>query len=285
MKLCTIIALIFLIPSCKNNTTSEKLKTLGQGEALQSSINTNGKTIEERFKIPDGYKRVKVDSSSFENYLRQLPLKDVGEKVKYFDENLKSNNNVYDAVVDLPIGNRDLHQCADAVIRLRAEYFYGKKDYDSIHFNFTNGFQADYTQWRKGKRIVVDGNNVNWKDTGQASDAYSSFWKYLEMVFSYAGTTSLEKELKSISLERMKIGDVFIKGGFPGHAVIVVDMAINKSSGGKIFLLAQSYMPAQEIQILKNPNNRELSPWYSATMANELKTPEWVFSKNQLKRF
>ena len=59
----------------------------------------------------------------------------------------------------------------------------------------------------------------------------------------------------------MKIGDVFIKGGSPGHAVTIVDIAINPKTNKKVFLLAQSYMPAQEIKILKNPNNSELSPW------------------------
>lgn len=33
--------------------------------------------------------------------------------------------------------------------------------------------------------------------------------------------------MKLQSLDKMKIGDVFIKGGSPGHAVIIVDMAEN----------------------------------------------------------
>jgi len=43
--------------------------------------------------------------------------------------------------------------------------------------------------------------------------------------------------LESVSIKNMNIGDVFIVGGSPGHAVIVVDMAVN-SDGEKIFLLA-----------------------------------------------
>ena len=185
----------------------------------------------------------------------------------------------------LPIGKRDLHQCADAVMRLRAEYLFNHKKYDSIHFNFTNGFKADYSNWRKGKRIVVSGNNVSWRQKTQASDSKKAFWKYLEMVFSYAGTASLSEEMKSIPIEELRIGDVFIQGGFPGHAVIVVDIAIDKSSNKKIFMLAQSYMPAQEIQIIKNPNNVDLSPWYDSDVPDLLQTPEWTFKKTDLKRF
>ena len=82
-----------------------------------------------------------------------------------------------------------------------------------------------------------------------------------------------EKELKSVDINDMQIGDVFIKGGSPGHCVIVVDMAQNKSTGEKVFMLAQSYMPAQQTQLLINPND------------DTLNTPEWTFTKDQLKRF
>ncbi len=259
-----------------HNQTSQKVQR----------FNDTARTIDTRFIVPEGYKRVKVDSVSFASYLRKLPLKQVGSLVTYFDGRSKPKANVYDAVVDLPIGSRDLHQCADAVIRLRADYLFQSKNYDSIRFNFTNGFKADYMHWRKGKRIVVNGNQVYWEQKTGPSDSETHFWKYLEMVFSYAGTASLSKELEAVSIMEMRIGDVFIKGGFPGHAVIVVDMAIDKTTNDKVFLLAQSYMPAQEIQILKNPNDPNLSPWYSlSNMSTELRTPEWKFKKDELKRF
>ncbi|MBN2610182.1 MAG: hypothetical protein JXB00_01355, partial [Bacteroidales bacterium] len=53
----------------------------------------------------------------------------------------------------------------------------------------------------------------------------------------------------------------------------------------KVFLLAQSYMPAQDIQILKNPNDKSISPWYSLDFEGDLITPEWTFKKTDLKRF
>ena len=206
--------------------------------------------------------------------------------VNYYNGQTKPKNNTYVAVVDLPIGKRDLHQCADAIMRLRAQYLFEQKEYDKIHFNFTNGFKADYASWRKGNRISVNGNKVKWIPKTNPSDSYTDFWKYLEMVFSYAGTASLEKELNSVSINKMKIGDVFIKGGFPGHAVIVVDMAKNNITGEQVFLLAQSYMPAQEIQILNNTNSSHPNPWYSISeIENELQTPEWDFKTINLKRF
>jgi Domain of unknown function (4846) len=194
---------------------------------------------------------------------------------------------VYDAVVNLPIGNKDLHQCADAVMRLRADYLYEQKAYEKIHFNFTNGFKVDYNKWRLGNRIVVKGSKTSWVKTAKPSDSYESYWKYMEIIFNYAGTASLSKELKSIPVSDVKIGDVFIKGGFPGHAVIVVDLALNPKNNQKVMLLAQSYMPAQEIQILLNPSISSSNKvcWYSTNIASGLQTPEWTFDTSQLKRF
>ena len=71
------------------------------------------------------------------------------------------------------------------------------------------------------------------------------------------------------------------------NTLIVVDVAIYPQTGKKVFLLTQSYMPAQQIQILVNPANRGLSPWYELSDNDEgkLYTPEWVFEKKDLKRF
>lgn len=243
-------------------------------------------TIQTRFFVPDGFVRTKEAVSSFGNYLRNLPLKQVGTQVKYFNGAIKTKQNVYDAVIDLPIGNKDLHQCADAVMRLRADYFFANKQYDDIHFKFTNGFNVEYSKWRQGYRIAVKGNKTSWVKTAKPSDSAQDYWKYLEMIFNYAGTASLEKELKPVDISDIKIGDIFIKGGFPGHAVIVVDVAINQKNNQKIFLLAQSYMPAQELQILLNPAiSSGNKSWYSANTGSKLETPEWDFDISQLKRF
>lgn len=242
-------------------------------------------TIESRFTPPLGYVRIEEEKTSFGIYLRSLPLKPAGSLVTYYNGSKKNNKGVYDAVIDLPIGKKDLHQCADAVMRLRADYFYNQKSFDRIHFNFTNGFNAAYSRWRNGERIVVKGNIVKWAKTAKPSDTYENYWNYMETVFNYAGTASLAKELKVTQTAAIKIGDVFIKGGFPGHAVIVVDIAIQKSTNKKVFLLAQSYMPAQEIQVLKNPKDKSLSPWYSADFGEILVTPEWTFKSSELKQF
>ena len=49
--------------------------------------------------------------------------------------------------------------------------------------------------------------------------------------------------MKKADIKDIEIGDVFIQGGSPGHAVIIVDTAVNKKTGERIMMLVQSYMP------------------------------------------
>lgn len=246
-----------------------------------------GQTLENRIAPPAGYVREDCSSGSYAAYFHKLPLLPQGSKVLLYNGHEKRNQAAAFAVVDMEIGNSDLQQCADAVIRLRAEYLWSQKRYGEIKFNFTSGFQAEYKKWAEGNRIKVSGNKVTWYAAGGTDYSYKTFRDYLNLVFTYAGTASLAKELVPVPYISLNSGDVFIKGGFPGHAVIVVDVAVNPKTGKKVFLLAQSYMPAQQIHILVNPNNRTLSPWYELSSDDESKlvTPEWIFEKRDLKRF
>lgn len=273
------------------NLTIESSSNIQETELPDENVNTNdkprkslifpdGKTIVERFDVPFGFTRVKPEEESFGYYLQNLPLKPDGTRVKYYDGREKIKD-VYLAVVDFSLGDRDLQQCADGVIRLRAEYLYAKERYDEIHFNFVSGFNAEFSKWAEGNGISVKGNKVSWNLNNNNNSSYDSFQKYLNMVYAYASTLSLEKELIEKHFSKLDIGDVFIQGGSPGHCVIVVDMAVNETTGEKLFMLAQSYMPAQDIQILIGDSQD--SPWFSSNIEDTLKTPEWTFEVSDLK--
>lgn len=247
---------------------------------------SSSNTIAARIPVPRGYERIPAPLGSFQEWLRHLPLKDEGAKVLLFDGNEKGRQNIHVAVVDLDVGTQNLQQCADAVMRLRAEYLYARQQYDAIHFNFTSGDRASFQQWRAGYRPTINGNQVRWQKSQPPDSSRKTFRRYLNSVFMYAGSYSLERELQSVgSLDDMRIGDVFIQGGFPGHAVIVVDMARHTKTGAKIFMLAQSYMPAQDVHLLKNPGKLRSTPWYELNFGETLRTPEWTFRKTDLKRF
>lgn len=231
-----------------------------QGNNEKASINS-------RFSPPPGFKKIPISEKSFGSYLRNLPLKPKNTIVKYFDGSEKRKRDVYIAVVNMDIGKKDLQQCADAVMRLRGEYLFINRMFDQIHFNF-----------------LVDGKPRYFKNYANGDYSYLKFRKYMDYVFASANTASLRNELQSVKMVEMKIGDVFIQKGNPyGHAVIVVDMAENPD-GKKLYMLAQSYMPAQEIQILVNRNDDAISPWYELN-DKTIYTPEWTFELIDLKRF
>lgn len=256
----------------------------GFGQPYSWSVKTDSQPLSRRILPPTGYKRISLATGSFAAWLRELPIKTGNPPVYLFNGQLKENQDAHHAVVDIDVGKEDLQQCADAIMRLRAEYLFSSEKQENICFRFTSGDKAEWTKWREGYRPHMKGNSIKWVKNAKPDSTHNNFRAYLTEVDRWAGTASISKELVKVAdSKRIEIGDVFIKGGFPGHAVLVVDVA-EDASGRRVFLLAQSYMPAQDIHILKNPTS-DVSPWYSADDSSDLITPEWTFARNSLKRF
>lgn len=259
------LGLICSAVSCQTNSLNS------QTEEHIKNVLTSTKSdtlLLQRFSVPDGYTRIPCDKYSYAYYLRNVKLKPNDARVNYFDGSEKKNNQIYCAVIDQPISDRDLQQCADAVMRLRGEYLFSQKRFSEIHFNFLSDNKPRY-----------------FKDYGDKTNSYNNFLKYMDYVFAFANTRSLYNELLPVLSTDLQIGDVFIQTGNPyGHAVTVMDLAENEN-GEKIFLLSQSYMPAQETQILMNPTAHEISPWYTLKKQGDLITPEWNFKFSDLRRF
>lgn len=253
----------------------------GKREAL---INPEGLTLEQRFLTPEGYTRVPKEMGSFQGFLRRYELKPDGSPVLLYDGSEKRNQTAHAAVFSMPVFDRDLQQCADSVMRIYAEYFWKMGDYDAIAFHLTNGFLMDYPTWKSGKRLAVDGNTTSWVSKAGQDDSHEAFLSYLKTVMIYAGTLSLNEESSPVALSDIQAGDMFIKGGSPGHCVMVADVAADRA-GNRCFLLAQGYMPAQDFQILKNPLHED-DPWYYASeIQYPFVTPEYVFDEGSLKRW
>ncbi|HEY8928901.1 MAG TPA: DUF4846 domain-containing protein [Mucilaginibacter sp.] len=228
-----------------------------------------------RFKMPEGYHQVIAKPGSFGAYLQSLPLLPAGTKTKTYKGDVARTDPYTAAVVNMSVGNQDLQQCADAVMRLRGEYLYQQKHYKSISFNFVSGFKCDYVHYANGYRY----RHNKWELTAKKDYSYPAFMRYMELVFAYAGTLSLEKELHPVTDPNdLKAGDVFIHGGSPGHCFIVMDVVENERHEKK-FLLAQSFMPAQNIQVLQHG-----SPWFEVDKISDIPYGELV-ARKYLRRF
>ena len=245
--------------SCKEKANSKSKQADFNSKPIQPTKKSTTALQILDIPLPEGYSRQQNTENSFADWLQQIVLKK-DNTVFYYNGEVKPNQQAQYAVLDISVGKQNLQQCADAVMRLRAEYLFYTKQYSTIVF-FDNdkkryAFEMPYTE----ENLAI----------------------YLKKVFGMCGTASLSKQMQKITYNQVQAGDVLIRGGFPGHAVIVMDVAVNED-GKKIFLLAQSYMPAQDVHVLKNPMVDDISPWYFLNDAEYINTPEYTFNRNEWK--
>lgn len=192
--------------------------------------------------VPRGYERVAVDSGSFGEFIRDFPLQKRGSHMKYYNGNLAFGQYYGYAVLDLTM-LANTEQCADAVMRMRAEYLWSNGQYGFIHFHSVSGKDQKYG----------------------GDDDRKALEEYLRGVFDNSNTSSLRREMKPKELADIVPGDVFVYEspghGYYGHAVLVVDVAINKKTGHKAIMLAQSSTPALTMHIIRDFLHPIHSPW------------------------
>ena len=251
-------------------------------------VKTNplGNTIRDRIPAPEGYTWINEEIESFGEFLQGTELKADGSPILDFQYEPIGNQNEHVAVLNYDVGNSDLQQCADAVIRLRAEYLFQQKRFDEIQFHFTSGDLFRWNDYKNGFRAKVSpSNQVVFERTAATDSSYQNFRKYLNAVYMYAGTISLNKETSRVrNNNQIKSGDIIVTPGSPGHAVMIVGRAKNKA-GNIVYLIAEGYTPAQSIHIITNPF-AGTNPWYSLDVnKHPTITARYVFSQTNIRTF
>lgn len=218
--------------------------------------------------------------SSWQYFLQHLPV--INAPIKDYTGSAISNQAKHVAIINYDVGTSDLQQCADALMRLRTEYLFEQKRFNEIGFHFCSGQYYSWSMYCKGIKPVLKNNTVQFVSTNKIQlQTHTSLRNYLNIVYAYANTISLCKELKPA--DNFEIGTVIITPGSPGHTCIIIDEMTNEK-GEKIFKLAEGYMPAQSIYILSNPYDAGISPWYKLNK-KEIITASYDFKKFQLKNF
>lgn len=282
-----IIALIIL--GCTQDKKPSNIPAQETEDVMPVSsvqINKDKNTIRERFSPPKDYQWQEEKSDSFGYFIENFKLKPYGSQILRFDGSPISTQHLHEAIFDIDTGNKDLQQCADAVIRLRAEYLYKIKKTDEIKFHFTSGDLLSWNDYKNGVRAFVNSNTVNFRKTADFDDSYQGFRNYLDLIFNYAGTISLNKETQPvIKSSDLKTGDILITPGSPGHVVFIAGVCQNKE-GKKLFLLGEGFTPAQSIHLLSNPFQKNISPWYDLDVnAPETKTARYIFKPTNFRGF
>lgn len=250
-----------------------------------SYVNKPGKTVKTRVKIPEGFVRETYPKGSFQEYIRNYKLKPFGAKVINYDGSHYFNQIGHIGVLELPVPSNGLQQCADALIRIRSEYLWDKNQKDKIGFNFTSGHYCSWTKYAEGYRPKIDGNKVTFHKTAKVNHSKENFYNYLTLIYTYSGTISLFAEMPKIHIiNKLKVGDMLIVGGSPGHVVMIADV-IKNEAGEKRFLLLQGNTPAQSVHLLKNLENTNISPWYNLELDTRIDIPGYTFYDSKYIRF
>lgn len=217
-------------------------------------------------KEPLGYKRVKVQDRSYATYLRSLPLKPAGNKVQLYTGGDANYQWLSAAVVDMKLLS-NYEQCADVTMRIRAEYLYMNGRYKDICFTDVNGQKMQY-------------------QVGKDRNAFES---YLRRVYGMCNTSSLYRETSPRSVQDVQPGDVLVyparKGRQYGHAVLVVDVARNRS--GKVAVLCvEGNTPAREMHLLRNVAHPRRNPWFILNDdGNTLHISVFSFAPEELRHY
>lgn len=226
----------------------------------------NRKTIG-KISTPWGFERVEVPEGSFGEFIREFPLKPIGSKMRYFDGRSAYFQNFAYAVLDLEmLSNHE--QCADAVMRMHSEYL-----------------------WKQGRSREVTFNDYQGKAHRYSGSAdRKAFEKYLCYIFDVSNTGTLRKQLSKKDLKDIQPGDVLVypasNSHRSGHAVLVADVAINKRTGQKAIMIAQSSTPAITMHIIRDMLHPITSPWVIIDdNTSRISISRISFSKDDLRRW
>ncbi len=218
-------------------------------------------SVASAFPPPEGAARVQSDP--WGRWLQALQLRDASEPVRTYDGRVVGH---HARVIDLPLVPGDLQQCADSLIRLRATW--ARESSLDVSFHATSGDPLPWSRVSGGEVPYASGRGISWR-AGEAS------WeRYLSLVFMWAGTASLEAR-DTRATNKVTPGSMLIEGGFPGHAVQVLDVA---RRGEQTFVLvAEGYMPAQDFHV-------ELGPYAGWWLWEDgLALPTWTFASKHLR--
>ena len=241
------IGRVKIMPDDQILSYQEGLKEKLLDYPFSQSVNTQ--PIIERFsETPSGYERIGV-TSEYQEWIRNLPLKPEGADVHTYEgekTTLKESFFMRNAaVLDMNVLGK-WQQCADSIMRLKAEYHWSRGEFDKIAFKNGNA-TISYNHWLKNRH---------------RKHSRKSFEVFLNHIFANLGTASMKRDLQKVNPENLQVGDMNIQNnsGGVGHIFLILDIVQNPS-GEKLFLLGQGATPAQDFHVVQPLYS--ISPWLS----------------------
>jgi len=242
-------------------------------------------SLAQRYPTPRGYQRVDTAKNPYARWLRTIPIRtDRTNVLSYRGRPLARPAS---AIVMLDVGTRDLQQCADSALRLHAEYLWHRGLGTKAKYHFTSGQLSSFSGWLAGDRFKIAGHRLEKRRGKPRSRAHKTYRQWLTHLFIYAGTQSLRFDSEPVGTRKIEGGDFFVQPGGPGHAVVVLDVAENKS-GERIALIGQGFMPAEDFHVLQSSGTVD-QVWFHLPRATDeaMSTPSWPtpFRRSHARRF
>ncbi|MFH1419433.1 MAG: DUF4846 domain-containing protein [Planctomycetota bacterium] len=235
----------------------------GQYAWLSASARKSYEPLANRVSPPAGYSRVEVTAGSLADWLRHLPAAPAGTAVKTGRGAvvLSADDPGLAAVIRLQPHDDRLLSAANMLIRLRAEHAWSVRQVGNLSFHYTSGQCSPWRAWAAGVRPAIDGRRVRFRETAEPDDSRAAFCGYLEMLFRYASTYSLLDDTLQATDHAVEAGDVFVRPGRPGHAMMILDVATAPGGDVKV-LLGEGGWPAQTFHVPRGPDG---NPWFTLT--------------------
>lgn len=217
--------------------------------------------LADRIPDPEGFSRVDVPSGSFPDWLRHLPVAATGTSVTTSNGKviLDGQHPNLAAVVQLQPRGARLLNSSNMMLRLRAEYCWASGKLDGVAFHFDSGQLSSFGAWSRGLRPVLEEQNIVFKQTKMTDAGRDSFCDYLETLFSFASAASLLDDTRPSEDRTLSAGDIFLRPGKGGGAIMVLDVATDADGQVRV-LLGKGGEPAQTFHVLRNDDGEAWFP-------------------------
>ena len=231
-----------------------------------------------------GFTQFAAEPESWCEWLRLLPLAAPGTPVKNYRGEIvvPGDDEHLAAVVAIDIGNQDIQQSADVVLRLFAEWRWFVGDLLMLYLSDAK-LELPLEKWRAGERLVSAGKQQKWvaQEPPQSKLDHAAFRAYLDSVFSSSDFRALIAESVAITPESLAPGAFFLHEGHPSEVVVVLDVATSRS-GERAMILMQALNPAESIHVLRPTRD---SVWFPVHTNQPLQLPRTrPFSWKELRR-
>ena len=253
------LALLCAAISCLFACNAPESESVSGPQKYDSSLYERPDMMISEVALPKGYERVAVPEGSFASFLRSLPLRPQGAKLRSCRGLIQEDQSAVSAVLFHSVPLNGSVKAADVPVFLYSEYVCMEGNADDLAFKLPGGFEARYQAWRDGARFKADGAMPVADTPVPADSSMAVFSQYLEKVLSFTTASSISDMFAGVEEADVQVGDVAVTAD--GGVFTVADIAVKRSAKSLLFVCGLD--DASEIYIPASVGKKSVSPWHA----------------------